>query len=171
VLDDLEKTIGRTDNDGGVTMRIVARMLTWMSESRAPNMTLATANDLESMGELADIITRRGRLDRIFFVDVPHRRARQALFERLLSPLGAKEMDFEELAARSERFSGADIEGVVRDARAEAAANKKPVTMPDLLEQIRRHRVRALASYERFSRVRQWARLNAEMAGPGDESE
>jgi hypothetical protein len=172
VLDELEKTIGRTDNDGGVTMRIVARMLTWMSESRAPNMMLATANDLESMGELADIITRRGRLDRIFFVDVPHRRARQALFERLLPPLGTKEkMDFEELAARSERFSGADIEGVVRDARAEAAAVKRKVIMSELLEQIRRHRVRALASYERFNRVRQWARINAEMAGPGDESE
>src|SRR5262249_41950967 len=142
VLDELEKTIGRTDNDGGVTMRIVARMLTWMSESRAPNMMLATANDLESMGELADIITRRGRLDRIFFVDVPHRRARQALFERLLPSQGAKEKwDFEELAARSERFSGADIEGVVRDARAEASANQRIVTTSDLLEQIRRHRV------------------------------
>lgn len=172
VLDELEKTIGRADNDGGVTMRIIARMLTWMSESQAPNMMLATANDLESMGELADIITRRGRLDRIFFVDVPNRRGRQALFQRLLPPPGAKEeMEFEELAARSERFSGADIEGVVRDARAEAGAAKRKVTMPDLLEQIRRHRVRALASYERFNRVRQWARMNAEMAGPGEEAE
>lgn len=172
VLDELEKTIGRTDNDGGVTMRIVARMLTWMSESQAPNMILATANDLESMGELADIITRRGRLDRIFFVDVPNRRGRKALFERLLPQAGNKEKtNFDELAERSERFSGADIEGVVRDARAEAAAAKRNVAMPDLLDQVRRHRVRALASYERFNRVRQWARLNAEMAGPSEETE
>lgn len=172
LLDELEKTIGRTDNDGGVTMRIVARMLTWMSESRAPNMMLATANDLESMGELADIITRRGRLDRIFFVDVPNRRGRHALFERLLARIQSTgSMDLDELAARSERFSGADIEGAVRDARAEASAADRGVIMSDLLEQVRRHRVRALASYERFNRVREWARTNAEMAGSADENE
>jgi hypothetical protein len=38
-----------------------------------------------------------------------------------------------------------------------------------VLEQIRRHRVRALATYERFSRVREWARMNAEMAGVEDD--
>lgn len=172
VLDELEKTIGGRDSDGGVTMRIVARMLTWMSESRAPNMILATANDLQSMGELADIITRRGRLDRIFFVDVPNRRGRRALFERLVAHAAAKDpVDFDELAGRSERFSGADIEGVVRDARAEAGAAKRSATSADFLEQIRRHRVRALATYERFNRVREWARLNAEMAGSEDENE
>lgn len=172
VLDELEKTIGRTDNDGGVSMRVTARMLTWMSESRAPNMMLATANDLESMGELADIITRRGRLDRIFFVDVPNRRGRHALLERLLAGGEAKAtIDLDELANRSERFSGADIEGVVRDARAEARAAERGVTAADLFEQIRRHRVRALATYERFNRVREWARLNAEPAGTDDDHE
>jgi SpoVK/Ycf46/Vps4 family AAA+-type ATPase len=109
-------------------------------------MILATANDLESMGELADIITRRGRLDRIFFVDVPNRRGRKALFERLLPPTASKEkINFDELAERSERFSGADIEGVVRDARAEATAAKRNMAMPELLEQVRRHRVRLLS--------------------------
>jgi hypothetical protein len=172
VLDELEKTISTAGNDGGVSMRVTARMLTWMSESHAPNMILATANDLEAMGELADIITRRGRLDRIFFVDVPNSRGRRALFERLLARVdetGA--IDLDDLAGRSERFSGADIEGVVRDARAEAGAVERAVTMTELLEQIRRHRVRALATYERFSRVREWARLNAEMAGTEDEHE
>jgi len=172
VLDELEKTIGRSDNDGGVSMRVTARMLTWMSESRAPNMMLATANDLESMGELADIITRRGRLDRIFFVDVPNRRGRRTLIERLLSGVETGgTVDLDELANRSERFSGADIEGVVRDARAEARDAKRGVTMADLCEQIRRGRVRVLARYERFNRVREWARLNAEMAGADDENE
>ncbi len=31
ILDELEKTVTRGDNDGGVSMRITARMLTWMS--------------------------------------------------------------------------------------------------------------------------------------------
>jgi hypothetical protein len=172
VLDELEKTIGRGDNDGGVSMRVTARMLTWMSESRAPNMVLATANDLEGMGDLGDIFTRRGRLDRVFFVDVPNRRGRHALFERLLGRTQTNgAIDLDELAGRSERFSGADIEGIVRDARAEAGAEKRAVAMADLLEQIRRNRVRALARYERFNRVREWARLNAEMAGADEENE
>ena len=167
LMDELEKTITRGDNDGGVSMRVTARMLTWMSESTAPNMILATANDLESMGELADIITRRGRLDRVFFVDVPNQEARRQLFERLLTRTGADgSFDFQELAERSERFSGADIEVVVRDAKAEAQAEKQPLTMAYVVRQIERSRIRVLAAYDRFHRLREWARVNAEMAGP-----
>jgi SpoVK/Ycf46/Vps4 family AAA+-type ATPase len=169
ILDEIEKTVTRGDNDGGVSMRVTARMLTWMSESTAPNMILATANDLQSMGDLADIITRRGRLDRVFFVDVPNIEGRRQLFERLLTrTLPEGKFEFQELARGSERFSGADIEAVVRDARAEARAEQQPVAMVHVMRQVERNRVRVLGQYERFSRLREWARLNAEMAGSPD---
>jgi hypothetical protein len=169
VLDEIEKTVTRGDNDGGVSMRVTARMLNWMSESTAPNMILATANDLESMGELADIITRRGRLDRVFFVDVPNQAGRGQLFERLLARVGCEgPRDSQDLAQRAERFSGADIEAVVRDARAEARAEGQLLAMGHVVRQIDRNRIRVLGQYERFSRLREWARLNAEMAGESD---
>jgi hypothetical protein len=169
ILDEIEKTVTRGDNDGGVSMRVTARMLTWMSESTAPNMILATANDLQSMGDLADIITRRGRLDRVFFVDVPNIEGRRQLFERLLTrTLPEGKFEFQELARGSERFSGADIEAVVRDARAEARAEQQPVAMVHVMRQVERNRVRVLGQYERFNRLREWARLNAEMAGSPD---
>ncbi len=173
ILDELEKTITRGDNDGGVSMRVTARLLTWMSESTAPNMILATANDLQSMGELADIITRRGRLDRVFFVDVPNQAGRLQLFERLLGGASTETtaFDFGELAERSDRFSGADIEAVVRDARAEARAEQRPVAMFHVLREVERSRVRVLAQYERFNQLREWARLNAENAGSGEPDE
>jgi hypothetical protein len=170
LLDELEKTIGHGDNDGGVSRRVVSRLLTWMSESTAPNMILATANDLESMGDLGDIITRRGRLNRIFFVDVPNIRARRELFERLLGQrsgvVEATELD--KVAKESVRFSGADIEAVVDDASDEARAKNAQLTVTDLLEQIDRDRVQVQARYERFNRLREWARLHAEPAGDPD---
>lgn len=167
ILDELEKTVTRGDNDGGVSMRVTARMLTWMSESTAPNMILATANDLQHMGDLADIFSRRGRLDRVFFVDVPDADGRRQIFERLLQGAVTEGgLDATELAARSERFSGADIEGVVRDAAAEARAGGQPLAMAHLVHEVDRNRRRALAQYERFARLREWGRLNAEPAGP-----
>ena len=63
ILDEIEKTVNRGDNDGGVSMRVTAQLLTWMSESTAPNMILATANDLQHMGDLAH--PSAVRLDRI----------------------------------------------------------------------------------------------------------
>lgn len=170
LLDELEKTIGHGDNDGGVSRRVVSRLLTWMSESTAPNMILATANDLESMGDLGDIITRRGRLNRIFFVDVPNIRARRELFARLVGLRGEvlQSADLDQVAKESARFSGADIEGVVDDASDEARAKNVPLSVSDLLEQVDRDRVQVHARYERFNRLREWARLHAEPAGDSD---
>ena len=170
LLDELEKTIGHGDNDGGVSSRVVSRLLTWMSESTAPNMILATANDLESMGDLGDIITRRGRLNRIFFVDVPNTRSRRELFGRLLEQRGIafdpKELDL--VATESTRFSGADIEGVVDDASDEARAKGDGLNLHEVLAQVERNRVQVQARYERFNRLREWARLHAEPAGDPD---
>jgi hypothetical protein len=170
LLDELEKTIGQGDNDGGVSRRVVSRLLTWMSESTAPNMILATANDLESMGDLGDIITRRGRLNRIFFVDVPNTRARQELFTRLIEASGAAvdHAGVESLAKESSRFTGADIEGVVDDAADEARATSRRLEPADMLQQIEKARVQVHARYEKFNRLREWARLHAEPAGDPD---
>ncbi len=170
LLDELEKTIGHGSNDGGVSLRVVSRLLTWMSESTAPNMILATANDLESMGDLGEIITRPGRLNRIFFVDVPNIRARRELFDRLLGSRHAilDAGDLDRVARESDRFSGADIEGVVADASDEARAKSGALGVSDLLEQVERNRVQVHARYERFNRLREWARLHAEPAGDPD---
>lgn len=169
VLDEIEKTVTRGDNDGGVSMRITARMLTWMSESTAPNMVLATANDLQHMGDLADIFARRGRLDRVFFVDVPHREGRRQLLERLLGRAAPDApFDMQDLAERTDRFSGADIEGLVRDAAAEAGAEGQALGMAHVVREIEHSRRRVHGQYERFARLREWARLNAEPAGTAD---
>jgi len=172
ILDELEKTVSRGDNDGGVSMRVTARMLTWMSESTAPNMILATANDLETMGDLADIFSRRGRLDRIFLVDVPNAAARGELLGRLLGRVApSATFDTLALAEETRRFSGADIEGLVRDAAAEARADGRSLEMEHLMREIGRSRRRVHGQYERFARLREWARLNATPAGPSDEGD
>ncbi len=169
ILDELEKTVSSGGNDGGVSMRVTARMLNWMSESTAPNLVLATANDLACMGELADILTRAGRFNKVFFVDVPNSAGRRQLFGRLLAAIRpATAFDLDELASASDRFSGADIEVVVDDAQAAARSEKRPLSTHHVLREVEGRRVRVLAQYDRFNRLREWARLNAEMAGEAD---
>jgi SpoVK/Ycf46/Vps4 family AAA+-type ATPase len=76
--------------------------------------------------------------------------------------------DLDQVAKESARFSGADIEGVVADASDEARTRKEPLGLSDLLEQIERNRIQVQARYERFNRLREWARLHAEPASDPD---
>lgn len=83
---------------------------------------------------------RPGRFDKIIYVSAPERPARRLIFERYLGkrPL-ASDINFDELATRTERYTGADIEVVCVEAarRALRRAGQGPktieaITMADL---------------------------------------
>ena len=69
---------------------------------------------------------RPGRFDKLIYLSAPNAAARRAIFERYLAdkPL-APGMDFGKLAARTERFTGADIEAVCREATVQALQREK----------------------------------------------
>ena len=54
--------------DGGTTARVFGTFLTWLSEKSAPVFVVATANDVS---QLPPELLRKGRLDEIFYVDLP----------------------------------------------------------------------------------------------------
>ncbi len=56
---------------------------------------------------------RTGRFDRVFFVPPPDVKAREQIFKLYLNDLPIEELDYDILATLSEKFSGADIKGVV----------------------------------------------------------
>lgn len=87
---------------------------------------------------------RPGRFDKLIYVSAPDRPARRLIFERYLAkrPLAA-DVDFDALASRTERYTGADIEAVcleaARRALRRAGMGKKtlePITMADLFAAI-----------------------------------
>jgi hypothetical protein len=73
-VDEIDKAFagsqGSGASDGGTTARVFGTFLTWLSEKTAPVFVVATANDIS---HLPPELLRKGRLDEIFFVDLPTR--------------------------------------------------------------------------------------------------
>ena len=123
-LDEIEKGFAgaETDGSGGgdATMtRLVGTFLTWMSDIQKPIFVIATANSVQN---LPPEMLRRGRFDELFFVDLPNFEERKHIMGIHLKKRGWKpeQFDVEDLAARSEGFSGAELEQIVITAMIDA---------------------------------------------------
>ena len=136
-------------------MRCTGALLSWLSDNPNPNFVVGTCNSLTRMGEIGLTMTRSERFDSSFFVDVPNGMSRQAMLERwLLNVVEDPAQVAAELAEMTDRFSGADLRSVVKQAQSEAESRGTQVTK-DLLERhIERKRLRANALYEQFRGLR-----------------
>ena len=117
-VDELEKAFAGMGSDGGheVTARLFGTFLTWMQEKTSTTFVVATANDIT---KLPPELLRKGRFDEIFFVGLPKENERRRIFE--IHILKRRKQDIEnleinKLVARTDGYSGADIEGVVKEA-------------------------------------------------------
>jgi hypothetical protein len=113
-IDEIEKALAGT-NDGGTSRRLIGQFLYWLQESTSRVFMVATANDI---GSLPPELTRKGRFDEIFFVDLPDRSDR----EEILRMYFQRKADYDlppDLCAKlldaTDGFTGAEIEGVVND--------------------------------------------------------
>lgn len=117
-IDELEKAFAGIGGEGGgveVTTRLLGSFLTWLQEKKSPAFVVATANDIM---KLPPELLRKGRFDEIFFVSLPSAAEREKIFEIHLKkrrPGDVAKIDLCRLSQETEGFSGADIEGVVRD--------------------------------------------------------
>src|SRR5690606_38491380 len=71
-------------SDAGTTARVIGGLLTWLQERTRPVFVVATANRVE---ELPPELTRRGRLDEVFFLDLPGPETREAILRVHLETL------------------------------------------------------------------------------------
>lgn len=71
-LDEIEKGVGghasSAQSDGGTTLGMIGQLLTWLQEHSSPVLVVATCNDYS---KLPAELTRAGRFDERFFVDLP----------------------------------------------------------------------------------------------------
>lgn len=116
-IDELEKAFAGIGSQNGneVTTRLFGTFLTWMQEKTSPAFVLATANDITKM---PPELLRKGRFDEIFFVDLPNSEERKKIFEVHIGKRRKDDLnniDIPKLVSMTEGYSGADIEGVVRD--------------------------------------------------------
>ncbi|MCZ7655023.1 MAG: AAA family ATPase [Rhodocyclaceae bacterium] len=142
--------------DGGVSRRILGTLLTWLSERKGRVFIVATANDIE---QLPPELIRKGRLDEIFFVDLPDAATRAEIFAIHLArrEMKLERFDLDGLARAADGFSGAEIEQAVVSSLYEAHARKVPLEQALLLAEIGRTRPLSTVMAERVAALRAWA--------------
>jgi SpoVK/Ycf46/Vps4 family AAA+-type ATPase len=166
-VDEIDKAFagvaGSGGTDGGTTARVVSTFLTWLNEKQTPVFVLATANDIS---QLPPELLRKGRLDEIFFVDLPTAPERRTIFQIHLTKRkrDPARFDLDRLAAQSEGFSGAEIEQGVISALYDAFALKRDVETPDILRSIKETVPLSKTMSERISGLRSWAEGRARFA-------
>ncbi|MCG6971344.1 MAG: AAA family ATPase [Gammaproteobacteria bacterium] len=155
-MDEIEKGIATGAYDSGTSRRVLASLLTWMAENKKPVFIVATANDIES---LPPELIRKGRLDEIFFVDLPAQNTRAEIFAIHLAKRGQQPPDFDiqRLAAETDGFSGAEIEQAVVAALYAAHARSTTMTTQHILEEIKSTQPLSVVMAEKISALQRWA--------------
>lgn len=154
-IDELEKGISAGSDDQGTSKRLLGSLLTWMSEKKTRVFIVATANQVEKLP--AELI-RKGRLDEIFFVDLPDTESRRQIFNIHLSKRDIKDsVDTLLLAQASEGFSGSEIEQSIVSALYASYGQQKKISTEILLEELKQTRPLSVVMSEQIAQLRQWA--------------
>jgi SpoVK/Ycf46/Vps4 family AAA+-type ATPase len=158
-IDELEKGIATGDSDGGTSLRVLATLLSWMQEKTKPVFVVATANDIS---KLPPELLRRGRFDEVFFLDLPTRSERAAIFAVHLAKRKREpsRFDLAKLAAASAGHVGAEIEQAIVDAMYRAfndpARPRREFTTDDVLEAISKLIPLSRSQKENIAFLREW---------------
>ncbi len=149
--------------DGGTSARVFGTFLTWLSEKTAPVFVVATANDIS---HLPPELMRKGRLDEIFFIDLPGVEERRDIFRIHLQKRKRKPetFDLETLVAGSAGFSGAEIEEAIVSSLFDSFASREELTTAHLLGALRETVPLSKTMDEQIGRVRRWSEGRARPA-------
>ncbi|MCL5042435.1 MAG: AAA family ATPase [Gammaproteobacteria bacterium] len=162
-IDEIEKGLAPDGADQGVGRRMLGTLLTWMAERKTRVFMVATSNDVS---QLPPELIRKGRLDEMFFVDLPRPAIREDIFRIHLMrrELNPERFDLPLLAAASEGFSGAEIEQGVVAAVYAAAARDDEMTDQDVVEALGATSPLSVVMAEKLHSLRQWAEGRTVMA-------
>lgn len=155
-IDEIEKSFSLADprTDGGVSGRLLGIFLNFLQERDFPVFTVATSNDLSSM---PPEMLRKGRWDEIFFVDLPGRDERLAIFELLYLRHGVTTRVDENCLSLSGGFSGAEIEQAVLDALYKSISRKSSIDSFEIKIELKKTIPLSISMKEKIEALRTWA--------------
>lgn len=161
-VDEVEKGLGEGTTDARQA-RVFGAFLTWLQERTATVFVAATANDVE---RLPPELSRRGRFDEIFFVDLPSVKERQDILRLHLKRRGRDPAAYavDALGESLEHFSGAELEQVVTSALFRAYARRHDLTDLDLRAAAKETTPLAVLYEEKVQALRAWGRARARRA-------
>jgi len=157
MLDEVEKALSGVassgSTDSGVSARMFGTFLSWLNDHESDVFVICTANDVS---KLPPEFSRAERFDAIFFLDLPGREQKNAIWQMYLS---GYQLDRQQRRPIDDQWTGAEIKSCCRLAAlldvplVQAAQNVVPV---------------AITAAESVEKLRTWASgrcLSAEQPG------
>jgi ATP-dependent 26S proteasome regulatory subunit len=163
-IDEIEKAMSGMSSsgssDGGITSRALGTFLTWMQDKKKPVFVVATVNDIS---KLPLELLRKGRVDEIFFVDLPTQSERETIFSIHLErkKRDPRKFDIGKLANATSGFSGLEIEEVIKEAMFSAFDKGKEVVTEDIIQAIEKTSALSRTMHETIEQMRDWAKSRA----------
>jgi adenylate kinase family enzyme len=166
-IDEIDKAfagaVGSAGSDGGTASRVFGTLLTWLSEKTSSVFVIATANDVSA---LPPELLRKGRLDEIFYLDLPNDSERREVFRIHLAKRGRdpKTFDLALLARLSDTFSGAEIEESIISSLFDAFSAGTELDTATIAASIQATVPLSKTMSEELTRLRSWAQGRARPA-------
>ena len=164
-VDEFEKVFSDGEaNDGGVSQRVLGMLLRWLQERPDGVFVVATSNDVTA---LPPEVTRRGRFDELFFVDLPDPLERRSILahhlrNRRRDPAA---FDLAMLSTACDGFSGAEIESALTSALYSAYSQGRDLDDAIVLDEFARTVPLSVTRGEDITALRHWAVGRARPAG------
>lgn len=173
-VDEIEKGLSGMESsgstDGGTTARVLGSFLTWMQEKKSSVFVVATANSIRS---LPPELLRKGRMDEIFFVDLPVQADRIEIYKIHLEKRQREDLfldtEIAKLARLSQGFTGAEIEEVIKEAMfLSFDKDEEDLSMASLEEAIEGTSPLSCTMHEEIGTIRRWVKGRAVPASSSD---
>jgi SpoVK/Ycf46/Vps4 family AAA+-type ATPase len=167
MIDELDKGMSGSrssgSTDGGTTARVFGSFLSWLQEKESPVFVVATANDIS---QLPPELLRKGRLDEIFFLDLPGESERADIWRIHIArrKRDPELFDLTALVRQTDGFTGSEIEQAFVDALYAAYDAGREVRQDDVAEALRRSVPLSVTMAEDIRALRQWASKRARSA-------
>ena len=156
-IDEIDKVFDKnlSSNDSGTSNRVLATLLTWLSDKTTSVFIVATANNIETLP--AEVI-RKGRFDEIFFLNLPSIVERKKIFQvhlKKMRPETWHRYNIDYVARYSKSFSGAEIQQVIVEAMHMAFIEKRDFTSLDIMNAIDKTIPMAFSDYDNVQRIQE----------------
>ena len=158
-VDEIDKAFAgtQTSGDSGTTSRVLATFITWLAEKTTPVFVVATANNIEW---IPPEVVRKGRFDEIFFLGLPTRQEREAIFRVHLKNSRPEKLDTFQIPLLSDLtkdFYGAEIEAIITDAMRLGFSKKREFTNEDIIISIQNCVPLAKTKSKEIKALQSWA--------------
>lgn len=124
---------------------------------------MATANNISG---LPPELLRKGRVDEIFFVDLPLKQDREEIIKIHLNKFkrDSNNFDISQIADACDEFSGAEIEEAIKEALFKAFDENKEISTEHIIEAMKKTYPISQTMKENINDMRRWAKARAVLA-------